>query len=154
MLTQLNPPLPMTTPKGAGLCHFCIDYGPEHNLIWVVGLRSNGEIWCFENSHVRLEQNYTFGRPSAEPAPQADVPFSEPDFWGLARKKTLWAGGSPDKDLPDSIGMRVGPHPDRNYIIHNLDDGDVLVECRDGNTSIVGIMQGGQLVAYDPSTHT
>jgi hypothetical protein len=29
MITQLNPPLPMVTPKGEGWAHFLIDYGPD-----------------------------------------------------------------------------------------------------------------------------
>ena len=36
MITQLNPPLPMQTPKGDGLAHFVIDYGPESDLLWVI----------------------------------------------------------------------------------------------------------------------
>jgi hypothetical protein len=32
MLVQLNPPLPLETPKGAGWAHFVIDYGPESAL--------------------------------------------------------------------------------------------------------------------------
>ena len=33
MITQLDPPLPLETPRGAGLAHFVIDYGPEADLV-------------------------------------------------------------------------------------------------------------------------
>lgn len=61
MLLQLNPPLPLTTPKGRGLAHMVIDYGPEHNLLWVV-FQDSGEIWTFGNPEVRADQNITMGR--------------------------------------------------------------------------------------------
>ena len=39
MFTQLNPPLPVTViDKGQGLALAVIDYGPEHNLLWVTAL--------------------------------------------------------------------------------------------------------------------
>ena len=61
MLIQLNPTLPLVTPKGDGFAHFLIDYGQEHDLIWVVFLRESGECWCFSNREVRLEANFTMG---------------------------------------------------------------------------------------------
>lgn len=62
MITQLNPPIPLDTPKGPGLCHVLIDYGPESHLYWVVILDSNGEIWTFANLEVRGQSNPTMGR--------------------------------------------------------------------------------------------
>ena len=62
MMLQLNPALPMTTPKGSGWAHFVIDYSQEHNLLWVVFLDSNGECWTFSNKDVRMDKNYTLGR--------------------------------------------------------------------------------------------
>ena len=36
MFTQLNPPIPLTvTDKGDGMAFAVIDYGAEHNLLWV-----------------------------------------------------------------------------------------------------------------------
>jgi len=61
-LTQLNPPLPMLTPKGVGVAHFVIDNGIEHHLVWVVAMDEGGEIWSIENPHVRLTANQTWGR--------------------------------------------------------------------------------------------
>ena len=63
-LLQLDPPLPLNTPKGPGLAHVMIDYGPEHHLIWVVFLDTNGECWAFPNPEIRMRSNPTMGRPS------------------------------------------------------------------------------------------
>jgi hypothetical protein len=50
MFTQLNPAMPVTVEgKGAGYALAVIDYGQEHNLIWVVALDDSGEIWCSPN---------------------------------------------------------------------------------------------------------
>ena len=62
MILQLNPPIPVTTPKGAALAHVLIDYGPEHNLIWVCFNDSNGECWSWSNSDIRIQKNITLGR--------------------------------------------------------------------------------------------
>jgi hypothetical protein len=73
MLTQLTPPLPMKTPKGDGLAHFVIDYGPEANLMWVVFMDADGACWTVPNPEIRMKANWTMGRrPSAaaEDSPQ------------------------------------------------------------------------------------
>ena len=62
MLTQLNPSIPMDTPKGRGLALAVIDYGQEHNLLWVVTLDTSGEIWCVPNRDVRVPPNWSAGR--------------------------------------------------------------------------------------------
>lgn len=61
-VTQLNPTLPLDTPKGPALAHFLIDYGEEHNLIWVAIQNETGEIWAWPNPQVRGQKNITFGR--------------------------------------------------------------------------------------------
>lgn len=60
-MIQLNPPLPMVTPQGKALAHFLIDYGPEHDLLWVC-FQENGECWTWRNQDIRAEKNITFGR--------------------------------------------------------------------------------------------
>ena len=61
--TQLDPPLPLTViGKGDGYAFAVIDYGQEHNLIWVTGITATGEIWCAPNPTVRLQPNWTMGR--------------------------------------------------------------------------------------------
>lgn len=62
MLTQLNPPIPLVTPKGSGLAWFIIDYGIEHHLMWVVAIDETGEIWTFKNPDIRADKNITVGR--------------------------------------------------------------------------------------------
>ena len=61
--SQLNPSLPVTVEgKGPGIAFAVIDYGEEHNLIWVVALDDSGEIWCSPNPKVRMRTNWTMGR--------------------------------------------------------------------------------------------
>ncbi|MFT3967784.1 MAG: hypothetical protein QM690_18075 [Sphingobium sp.] len=63
---QLNPPIPLEVlDKGKGQAIGLIDYGPEHNLIWVTALDASGEIWCAPNPMVRMQSNWTMGRPKA-----------------------------------------------------------------------------------------
>jgi hypothetical protein len=62
MMLQLNPLLPMLTPKGEGLAWLCLDYGTEYNLMWVVAIDATGEVWTFQNSDVRALRNITMGR--------------------------------------------------------------------------------------------
>ena len=65
--TQLATPLPVTVEdKGKGLAFAVIDYGPEHNLIWVTAIDQTGEIWCAPNPLVRMRDNWTMGRQATE----------------------------------------------------------------------------------------
>ena len=66
-VTQLNPPLPLETPRGKGLAHFMIDYGPEHHLMWTVFIEATGECWTFQNPDIRAGINVTLGRTSITP---------------------------------------------------------------------------------------
>jgi hypothetical protein len=62
MLTQLNPPLPLLTPKGKGWAHLVIDYGPEADLMWVCFQDEDGACWTWCNRDVRIQPNATLGR--------------------------------------------------------------------------------------------
>jgi len=62
MLTQLNPPLPLITPKGKAWAHIVIDYGQEHDLLWVCFQDETGECWTWGNRDVRIQENITMGR--------------------------------------------------------------------------------------------
>jgi hypothetical protein len=44
------------------LAHFIIDYGPEHDLMWVCFQDDTGECWTWENAHIRARVNHTMGR--------------------------------------------------------------------------------------------
>ena len=63
MIHQLNPPLPVVTPKGKAWAHIVFDYGPEADLIWVCFLDDNGQCWSYRNSEIRIQKNETIGRP-------------------------------------------------------------------------------------------
>lgn len=62
MILQLNPPIPVETPKGSGMAHLVIDYGIEHNLFWVVFIDATGECWTYINPEIRAQKNVTLGR--------------------------------------------------------------------------------------------
>jgi hypothetical protein len=61
-MLQLDPMLPMVTPKGKGYAFLVIDYSQEHDLLWVVSLNDSGEIWAFRNPEVRFDVNYSLNR--------------------------------------------------------------------------------------------
>ena len=63
MFTQLDPPIPLhVLGRGDGYALAVIDYGQEHNLIWVTAINDTGEIWCAPNPRVRMQANWTMGR--------------------------------------------------------------------------------------------
>lgn len=70
-ILQLNPTIPMQTPKGNGIAWLVIDEGIEHHLLWVVAITETGEVWTFKNPEVRAEKNITIGRVF-EPLPSVD----------------------------------------------------------------------------------
>jgi hypothetical protein len=88
MILQLDPPLPLDTPKGRGLAHLVIDYGPEHDLMWTVFSTANGESWTVPNSQIRMVPNWTMGRPKTETVAAAVCDETMPPeeaarVWGL-----------------------------------------------------------------------
>lgn len=65
-MIQLNPQIPLITPKGLGWAFFLIDRSQEHNLEWVVFLDDTGECWTFTNSQVKIQRNTTMERLNYE----------------------------------------------------------------------------------------
>ena len=64
MFTQLATPMPVhVLDKGDGFAMAVIDYGQEHDLIWVTAITATGELWCAPNPRVRMQRNWTAGRP-------------------------------------------------------------------------------------------
>ena len=64
-MLQLNPPIPMRTPKGEGMATLVIDYGPDFDLWWTVIVSKGehaGEVWTYPNHQVRGVDNVTLGR--------------------------------------------------------------------------------------------
>jgi hypothetical protein len=66
MILQLNPPIPLSTPKGSALAHFVIDLGPENNLQWVCFQDDTGQCWTWMNSDIRATSNVTMQRLNVE----------------------------------------------------------------------------------------
>lgn len=62
MILQLNPPIPMSTPKGDGWAFFMIERSQEHHIEWVIFLDNSGQCWTFQNPEVRMQNNYTMNR--------------------------------------------------------------------------------------------
>ena len=60
-MLQLNPPIPVTTPRGKALAQVLIDYGAEHDIIWLC-FQDDGECWCWRNQDIRAQTNITFDR--------------------------------------------------------------------------------------------
>lgn len=61
-ILQLNPPIPVDTPKGSGMATLLIDYGPEYDLMWVTFIDDTGECWTWPNPKIRAQKNITLGR--------------------------------------------------------------------------------------------
>lgn len=64
MITQLQTPIPIETPKGKAWAVAIIDYGPQWDLQWISFVHSSGECWTFRNSQIRQGANFTFGIPA------------------------------------------------------------------------------------------
>jgi len=62
MMLQLNPQIPLETPKGKGRAFLVIDPGDEDDLIFATIIDESCEIWCFRTRDIRAQQNITFGR--------------------------------------------------------------------------------------------
>lgn len=91
--TQLNPPLPVQIAgKGKGLAFAVIDYGIEHNLLWVTAIDETGEIWCAPNPIVRVQANWSAGR-------------GKPQFPDDASRGTMAT------DLSVALGLKNGVAP-------------------------------------------
>jgi hypothetical protein len=59
MLTQLNPSIPVETPRGRGEAVIVIDYSKEDDLMWVVFLDKSRQCWMFNNKDIMACENYT-----------------------------------------------------------------------------------------------
>ncbi len=61
-MLRLDPPIPLDTPKGHALAHVLIDYGAECDLLWVCFQNETGEIWAWNNTEVRAQENHSMLR--------------------------------------------------------------------------------------------
>jgi hypothetical protein len=62
MILELKAPLPLETPKGPGFAYFLIDYGMDHDLLWVCFIDATRECWTFRNGEIRAVVNISVGR--------------------------------------------------------------------------------------------
>lgn len=61
-MLRLDPPIPVTTPKGDAWAHVLMDYSQEHSLLWVCFQDDTGECWTWRNKEIRIQKNITLGR--------------------------------------------------------------------------------------------
>lgn len=62
MITRIDPPIPVTTPKGKAIAIAWLDYGIENDLMWICFQDDTGECWTWENADIRARVNLTIGR--------------------------------------------------------------------------------------------
>ena len=62
VIVQLNPAIPVLTPKGKAMAHLVIDYGVEADLLWTCFQDDTGECWTWRNSEIRAQTNISIGR--------------------------------------------------------------------------------------------
>lgn len=77
-MMQLNPPLPLQTPRGEGWAHLATWNSLEHSIYWTVFL-DDGSIWTFRNEEVRACKNTTAERPNPEKLGQQSP---KPEWYG------------------------------------------------------------------------
>lgn len=60
-LLQLTPSIQVLTPKGPARAVVLIDYGEDHDLLWVCFQDADGECWTWRNHDVRAAPNVSLG---------------------------------------------------------------------------------------------
>ena len=65
MITRIDPPIPLQTPRGFAYAHFLDDCGDERDAMWVC-FCDDGQIWWVPNSQVRACRNFSLGRLEPE----------------------------------------------------------------------------------------
>jgi hypothetical protein len=71
-ILQLDPLIPLESPRGRCMAHFIINPGDEHHLQFVTFIDDTGECWTWLAKEVRLQANQTARPtrpPTARPAP-------------------------------------------------------------------------------------
>jgi len=62
-MIQLNPPLPVITPKGKAFAHFIVDYGTKCDLMWVCFQNKTIEFCTWSNKNMlKADKNITIGK--------------------------------------------------------------------------------------------
>jgi hypothetical protein len=73
-MPQLDPMLPLDTPKGSGFAFWRTDYSQEHDTLYSVIITATREIWDFPQPLVRGVKNISMGRT------EEATPFAISDF--------------------------------------------------------------------------
>lgn len=60
-ILQLNPPLHVVTPKGEGWARLVIDYGIDHNPVFVVDLFEGRSCLCVDSNDIYFGLNLMYG---------------------------------------------------------------------------------------------
>ena len=68
MIQQLNPTIPVVTPRGKGNAVGWIDYGMEDDLYWIVFQADTCECWVYAKNHEEEFPAHAFKRGSMEEA--------------------------------------------------------------------------------------
>ena len=56
---QLNPVIPVETPRGKAMAHIMIDYGAEHYVLFLCFLDEARECRLYRNDEVKIQNNET-----------------------------------------------------------------------------------------------
>lgn len=81
-MTRIDPPLPVLAEEQRGeefvkaTAYAWIDYGLDHDLIWLIAYDESREFWCLANKFIRCQDNITAGRPPAGGEPFCGVGVS------------------------------------------------------------------------------
>jgi hypothetical protein len=62
VITRIDPPLPLDTPKGRAWAYFILDYAIDFDLLWICFVDETRECWTFSNREIRIVENQTIGR--------------------------------------------------------------------------------------------
>lgn len=76
MIHEIQKEIWLNTPKGYGIAHFLIDYGPESSLKWQVFIEATGQSWIFSNEEVRAGKNITLQRTNPEDPQRSQKTFN------------------------------------------------------------------------------
>lgn len=80
-LLRLSPPIYVMTPLGEAYAHVLIDYGIDHNSVWLVALCETGSVVHCDSSEVRFMGNEMLNLPHPKPftGREVDVEYGASD---------------------------------------------------------------------------
>lgn len=80
-LLRLSPPIYVMTPLGEAYAHVLIDYGIDHNTVWLAANCETGSVAHFDSSEVRFMGNEMLNLPHPKPftGREVDVEYGSSD---------------------------------------------------------------------------